>query len=120
MEMRNWERVHYVSKCILEDERSGNIATIFPDATDDVNMGGVSSGLQISHAKREKAYFKLDKNKEEIFQSIGAGIDELENAHMEDEETREDLQTLEEQLHLYERLEHKEEYFITLETYLVK
>ncbi|CAI2381624.1 unnamed protein product [Moneuplotes crassus] len=119
-EMRNWERVNHLSKCIIDDENSGNIASVIPKDEAEVDGVAETTGLPISQQKREKAYFKLDKNTEELMKSIKLGIDYLENDKMEDANKREDLEALEDQLHLYERLEHKEEYFITLETYLIK
>ena len=118
--MKNWEKIDHISQSILEDEKAGNIGVV--GSTDDMEEDGMiqKPGLQISQQKSEKAYFKLEKNKQKLIDSIGVSIDEMEN-HINPAPTDlNSLECLEENIMLYERLEHKEEYFITLETYLIK
>jgi hypothetical protein len=115
-----WEVVSPISKTIIEDINGGNIGSV--QKLDDMNVDTVAEqpGIGLSIEQRDQDLFKLDKDKKELIDDLGLAISRMDKQNQPLNYDDNTFEKLEEKIMLYERLEHKEEYFSNLETYLIK
>ena len=114
-----WEKVASVSTTIINDANSSNIAAVDRHQDMDVDQVIESPGIGITTEARDRELFRLEQDKQGLIDEIGLAMSKMEKQNHPKLEENNTLEELEERIMLYERLEHKEEYFASLETYLV-
>ena len=115
-----WEQIDPVPVRVLKNVNLGNVGNILQLDIEDDNDLEQNPGAKIDEEVYKMELFKFSQSKQNIIDDIGQSIQNLDNKDHSNKVEYESLDSLEQRLMLYERLEHKVEYFITLETYLLK
>jgi hypothetical protein len=123
----------YLSECMLEDSKTGSLGNLDAQMKSEDKIQ--ATGLGISKEIFEKTLFQLNSDKNELLKDVEYSISQLKKGKRRfnfcwlslDEASKRDvvqtegeLSHLEELMNVYERLNHKDEYFHTLEQYIMK
>lgn len=98
----------------------GSIGKVSKSGELDADCPVEMPGTGLSAEDRDKDLFKLEKDKQELIDEIGLAMSRMERKNHPKPREQDTLEAMEERIMLFERLEHKEEYFFTLETYIMR
>jgi len=119
-ELKLFEKVDPISSAIINDSNSSNIARVQKDAEMEADVAPEEAGIGLNSDDRDKSFFYLSEDKQELIDELGLALSDMEKSNRPKNYENNNLIELEARIMLYERLEHKEEYFINLEAYLIK